>query len=255
MMKKLISRFETFGFGLLLIAAGLEISLAEEIRPILHQDSHLNGSVTSLLAYSDQLNEDSTKKNFCEDFIREDIQDVKKAKKFCFLAKPKPECGSFLITEFGYAFRFDHSSNNRQYLTWELGWMKNKNKSSAVGGTVFFGLDQDFEESNFAFKPRFRWWLNKTESLDLAAGILIPGGKNNSFISPSYTGHVGFNVGNSFALVGQVEIIRQVKNGTDVAWYGGFKLGTPFGAISGTAVAVAIGLLSLVSSFPSGPIL
>ncbi len=254
-MRNLMVFLMGLGLGLVLIAGSFGNCQADENTDIFRVDTLLAGSVKPLLTYSDQLNEDSTKKKFYEDFITGNNQDIKKAKKFCFQAKPKPECGSFLITEFGYAYRFDHSPDNQQYLTWELGWMINRNKRTDLGGTVLFGLDQDFEKTRFAFKPRFRWWLTKTESLDFGAGILLPAGKNHTFKSPSYAGHVSLSVGNYLALTGQVEVIRREKNSTDVAWYGGFKLGTPVGAITGTAVAVAIGLISLASSFPSGPIL
>ena len=251
-MKKSIIYFTGLGLGLVLIAGSFANCQADKSKNILRADTLLLGSVTPLWACSDQPNEDSAKKKFSEGFAAKNNQDIKKAKTFCFHPKAKPECGSFLITEFGYAYRFDRSSDNRQYLTWELGWMMNRNKRSALGGTVLFGLDQGFENSRFALKPRFRWWLTKTESLDLGAGILLPAGKNHSFISPSYTGHVGFNVGDSFALTGQVEISRRAKTGTDVAWYGGFKLGTPVGAITGTVVAAVIVLLTVSSGFSGG---
>lgn len=244
-MRNLMVFLMGLGLVTVLIAGSFGNCQADESTDILHADTLLAGSVTPLLTYSDQPKEDSTKKKFYEDFTAENNQDIKKAKKFCLHAKYKPECGSFLITEFGYAYRFDHSPDNQQYLTWELGWMMNRNKRTAVGGTVFFGLDQDFEKPRFALKPRFRWWLTKTESLDLAAGILIPGGKNQAFRFPSCTAHIGLNVGDCLALTGQVEVIRREKTGTDVDWYGGFKLGTPVGAIGGTAIAAVIGLISL----------
>ncbi len=251
-MKKLIGHLATLGFGLFLIAAGFEFSLAAEKKQVLQENSLLSSSVTPLLTYSDQANGDSAKKKFSEDLRAENNHDIKKAKRFSFYPKPKPECGSFLITEFGYTYRLDRSPDKPLYLNWELGWMMNRNKRSALGGTILFGFNQDFENTRFGLKPRFRWWLTKTESLDLSAGILLPAGKNHSFISPSYTGHVGLNLGDCFALTGQVEVIRRGKSGTDVAWCGGFKLGTPFVAISSSAVAVVIGVLALCSSFSGG---
>jgi len=251
-MKRSITCF--VGLGLILIAGSSGNCQADKSTDILQPDTLLSGSVTPLLTYSNQPKEDSTEKKLSEDFTTRNNQNIKKAKKFCSRAKPKPECASFLITEFGYAYRFDHSPHNQQYLTWELGWMINRNKRSAVGATVLFGLDQGFEELRFALKPRFRWRLTKTESLDFAPGLVFSGPKNETFRFPSFTGHVAFSLEDFLLLTGQVEVTRRAKTGTDVAWYAGFKLGTPVGAITGTAVAVVIGLFSLASSFSGGPV-
>jgi len=169
-----------------------------------------------------------------------------KGSSICFRGRPLPKCRSFLLTELSYSHRFDAQPNNsyssssaNYYFTWEIGWMKNLKGSSALGATLFLGADDD--GARFGLKTRYRRWLNRTTSLDLSPGILLLGSNNQFEPSfPGFTGHAGLNFGDWFALIIQVEAIYLDTVGTDVGWYGGFKLGSYPGLIGGVASFILV---------------
>ena len=244
-MKKAIGFLTGLGLSLILIAGGLENSLAE-----------MKANFTA----SDTFPANAGK---IVDQQAENSQKMVAKKKFSFKPKPLPKCSSFLITEFGWSFGLGKSSDkgNLRLLNWELGYMVNRDEHSALGGTFVIAVEPDGGASRLGLKARYRRWLRDGISLDIAPGIFILGGKNK-FSFPSFTCHVGLNLSDWFALTGQVEIIRWKKSGydftwqngleksarwekteTDFRWYAGFKLGTPLGAGVGTAVAALIAIV------------
>lgn len=177
-------------------------------------------------------------------------RDDSTAKRSCFRGRPLAQCRTFWITEFGYSHRFDQQSDpdssgsSNYYFTWELGRMVNLNTQTALGGTLFVGADE--HGWRIGIKPRYRRWLNQTISFDLSTGILIAGGNSELEAKfPGFTGHLGLSFGDWLALTGQMEIMRLETAGTDVAWYGGLKVGSHAGRIGGVlfliiaAIAVA----------------
>jgi len=274
-MRKLAILLAGFGLGLILIAGGFENSLAKEKSGVLQTDASSSSTEIPVLTYLIQQDADTIKTKSYEYFAKTNNQNVKKAKKFCFRGKPKPECNSFLITEFSYLYRFDKSPGEdlRHYLTWEFGGMVNRDEHSAIGATLFLCIDQDYDEPRIGLKTRYRRWLNPKTSLDIAPGILLSGWKKK-FSFPSFTGHVGLNLADWFALSAQVEAIRWKRSGydvsrvngvtkfnrwekveTDVSWYGGFKLGTPLGVAGGTVAVAIIALIAIGLSFSGGPMM
>jgi hypothetical protein len=91
----------------------------------------------------------------------------------CFRGKPLLECKTFWITEFGYNHRLDRFSDSNSYFTWETGLMRNVNRQTAIGATLFFGADP--YGHRYGLKPRYRRWLNNSVSFDLGAGVLLGG--------------------------------------------------------------------------------
>ena len=181
--------------------------------------------------------------------------------KTCFRGRSLPECKTFWITEFGYSRRFNlqpsHYPDNRpnDFLNWELGGMTNINRRSALGATLFGGFNVGGSYfgygSRIGLKPRFRLWLNPTTNLDLSPGIILYG-DFNSFKPkfPGFTGQVGLNLRDWFALTSHLEIVRLETVGTDVVWYNGVKLGSYPGVFTGVAAIVASGvILRNISSF------
>lgn len=244
-MKKLMVFIAGFGLSLILIAGDLENSAAAEKTKFTTPDT-LQANAGKIV---DQQAESSQK--------------MVAKKKFSFKPKPLPKCSSFLITEFGWSFGLGKSSDkgNLRLLNWELGYMVNRDEHSAIGGTFVIAVEPDGGASRLGLKVRYRRWLSNGASLDIAPGILILSGKNK-FSFPSFTGHVGLNLSEWFALTGQVEIMRWKKSGydftwqnglekstrwekteTDFRWYAGFKLGTPLGAGIGTAVVALIAIV------------
>jgi hypothetical protein len=189
-------------------------------------------------------------------------------KKQGYLQEGFPERRSFWITEFGYNQRFNVSTKVHQvedqfyahqwistesyrpakrYFTWEVGRMRAMNRRSALGAALFVGNDAN-DVLRFGIKPRYRRWLNQKISLDIAPGILIRGSDPLESTFPGVTTHVGLNFEDKFVLYGQMEMNRTEKYGTDVAWYGGVKLGSSPGLIAG----VVYGLIKAIGSMGSG---
>ena len=255
-MKKAISFLIGLSLSFALITCGLENSAAEEKTWFTTPDT------VSVIA--EQLLNRMSKKS----------QEPVTRKKFSFTPKPLAGCSSFLITEFGIFYDLDKPSDETslQLAAWEFGCMVNANKRSAIGGTVFIVKDLDDAASWFGLRARYRYWLSRRISLDIAPGILLKGWKTE-FRFPSFSCQTGLNLNSWLAITGQVDIISWKKseyvptlqNGwtqyawqertvTKPEWYLGLKLGTPKGAGIGTAVAVIAAAIvaGTVSSFSLG---
>ena len=175
-----------------------------------------------------------------------------------------PKGQSFWITEFGYNHRFNtlakvrqvkHQSDGYQwisteeytpakhYFTWELGQMSHLSAKTAMGATLLIGVDND-DLVRFGMKPRYRQWLDKKTSIDIAPGILIRGSEPLKSALPGFTTHVGLNFQDTIIIYGQMEIHRLENYSTDVAWYGGVKLGSSAGLI----VGAVYGLIRAIGS-------
>ncbi len=172
-------------------------------------------------------------------------------KQLCLKAYPKPECQSFLITEFSYMNRFHLSSKLPSYVyddaflfSWELGLMKNITPRYALGGTFYTAVDD--EGSRVGIKARIRRWLSRELSIDLAPGILIAKISGDYERYPAFTGHIGFNYTPMLSVVTQLEIIPFKANlfdpvsqsfrrfrGNEVSWFVGIKLCSEIGVGTG----------------------
>jgi hypothetical protein len=197
-----------------------------------------------------------------------------KAKRTSGAERPLRKSHFFWITEFGYSRRFKqpvksyseeresygyHWTNietyipARQYFTWELGPMGNLNPKTAMGATLLFGVDGD-DVVRFGMKPRYRRWLDKKTSIDIAPGILLRGSEPLKSALPGFTAHVGLNFEDTIIIYGQMEIHRLENYGTDVAWYSGIKLGSSPGLIAGAIYGFikAIGSMDFGSGIGGG---
>ncbi len=254
-MKKLKVLLVGLGFGSVLIAGSIENSLAETKTKFTASDTI--SANTEQMVYQQQQNS----------------QEMKHKKKFSFTPRPLLECKSFLITEFGFSFGLDKPSDktNLRLLTWELGYMVNRDEHSAIGGTFVIDVEPDGGASRLGLKARYRYWLSGNRSVDIAPGILLTNWKDK-FDFPSFTCHAGLNLNKWFAITGQVDIVRwktsgyectlqngqtqftwQEKTVTKPEWYVGFKFGTPAGAGIGTS-AIVVAALAVAITF-SGPII
>lgn len=252
-MKKVIGFLAGLGFGLILVTSGFKNSLAD-VR---------TGSVIP----------DTHSANTGKVIKQEQGQTVVAKKKFSFTPKPFPECRSFMITEFGLSYGLDKPSDesNLRLVTWELGYMVNRDEHSAIGGTLFIGVEPDGGASRLGLRARYRYWLSGNKSLDIAPGVLITGWESK-FGFPSFTFQTGLNLNSWFAITGQVDIVRwkisgyeptlqngltlftwREKTATNPEWYLGLKFGTPAGAGIGTA-AVIVAALAVAITF-SDPIM
>ena len=171
----------------------------------------------------------------------------------CFRGKRSDSCRSFFITEFGYASRLnqspDPSKDNFLYM-WEFGFMVNRSERSALGGTLYFGADDN--GTRFAIKARWRRWLGDVGSLEVAPGIIVAGDDNHFDLNlPGFTGEVALNAADLFRVFLMVEVIKMEPLqhfpniepvGTDVAWFGGIKLGSYAGLVAAIAFPIAVGI-------------
>jgi len=233
-MKKAIGLLTGLGLDLLLITGRFENSVAE---------TKTNFTISDILSANvGQIANQQT----------ENIQKTAARKKFSFKPEPISKCSSFLVTEFGLFYGLDKSSDqsNLRLVTWELGYMVNRNEHSALGGTFVLAVDPDGGASRLGLKARYRYWLSSKKSVDIAPGILFSGSKDG-FEFPSFTCNAGLNLNTWFAISGQVDIIRR-KTVTKPEGYLGFKFGTPTGAGIATA-ALVVAALAVAITF-SGPI-
>ena len=219
-MKKLTVFIAGLGLSIMIFGG----SWAEDRYLVSEGSTSLYVSVSPSLAHQSQLTKDTTNLKSDEKLLKESKQQVKSIKKFCFQERSGAKCRSFLITEFGYLLRFDveRYTDRRHYANWELGGMVNRGENSALGATFFFTLDQDYEEPRIGLKARYRRWINPNSSLDIAPGVILYGWRRH-FKFPSFAGHIGLNLGNWFALIGQVESTRWKDHYIDLLPNGGFR--------------------------------
>lgn len=181
-------------------------------------------------------------------------------KELCFRGRPLPYCRWFILTEVGYSVRLATTSDLGDVrvgrISVELGGMRNLGTHSALGATLFFlGLDAD--ESRAGVRARYRRWLEREFSTEVAAGILleandVPSG--SAFDEGSdvrgFSGQVSFDYRNILALSTQVDIV-DAQRSTQVDWFVGARAGSGVGAAGAVALAAVtlIGIFVALGSF------
>jgi hypothetical protein len=132
-------------------------------------------------------------------------------KKFCFRGRPAPACTGFAIIEFGGALGAKDGEDGisstwpyveRQIAFWELGLMRNLGTRSAIGGTLL--LTSRF---SVGIKARYRHWLGREFSVDLAPGLTVYDERNYAQV-PAFTGHLTLNYGDWISVGGMLETSR-----------------------------------------------
>ena len=178
---------------------------------------------------------------------------VASPKHFCFRGQPAPACTAFAITEFGGAlgsghdYSFEGHSVERGMVFWELGLMRNLGSRSALGGTVL--LTSRF---SLGLKARYRHWLGRGFSLDVAPGLTVYDERNYAQV-PAFTGHVTLNYGDWISIGGMLE-----TSAFDPAPFLGWPAATitkPFltarvgsypGLIGGAGLGLLVGVVALL---------
>ncbi len=172
------------------------------------------------------------------------LVDSSPAQRLCF--RGQPTCSSFFITEAGIGFRLNPDpadpNPSGRLLAGELGWMRNQNHRWAWGATAFLGFGD--KADGLGIRPRFRRWLSRTMSLDLAPGLvrhIHSGGSDWGF-----AGYGAVSIGDWLALTGQALTVRTYTNRRGIAWYGGARLGSYPGVAAGI-VAGVVGIFIALS--------
>lgn len=158
----------------------------------------------------------------------------------CFRGKPSPDCKLIFLTEAEFA-----SSRHGRQFTWESGGLYNLHKHHALGATFFTNIDND-EDFGSGLKARYRYWLNRSFSFDVAPGLLLTR-RYRSSNSPNFFGHVGLNYRDWVALIFQIDTVRK---SSPVSQYTNYSMGIKVGSYAGLAIiagsVVVLGVLYLV---------
>ncbi len=182
--------------------------------------------------------------------------------RFFWRGRPLPECRSFLITEFGAHYLLNRDAQPyRQrglFLTVDLGYMKNRNERSAIGGLVHLGAGGDWV--GFGPGVRYRRWLAQDIASDLTVGVDVlgsvdPGG---GFGAAAPWAEIGISTADIFTFTlrgqhwtGTIEPMR--LDGTlapkgVTTWHLGVKGGSYLGAAGGVGFVVLIAVVIVALS-------
>ena len=98
----------------------------------------------------------------------------------CWRARPKPQCGAFVLTDAGLYTRLVRATPDEgsTAAVLDYGLMVNVTPRDAVGASFFASI-----ETNAAVGPavRYRRWFGTNASLDLAVGVPINGRQSGVF--------------------------------------------------------------------------
>ncbi|HEY6222324.1 MAG TPA: hypothetical protein VIW26_00955 [Gemmatimonadales bacterium] len=129
------------------------------------------------------------------------------AASLCYRARPRAECGAFLLTNFGGYLMVGKDdwgdSPLREVADW--GAMANVAEKDAVGGSVFASLDR----AGLLLGPelRYRRWLSASAALDVAVGTPLVSSSGN-IQSGSITGLVRWSPSPWVAVAARPEALR-----------------------------------------------
>ena len=154
---------------------------------------------------------------------------------WCFRGRPSPRCSAFWLTEAGVAA---HVAGNQPYetaalFTWELGWMVNRGSSRAFGIAAFGQAGGAM--AAVGIRPRVRFWLNPSMSLDVAPGLAVYSSDGGA---PGFSGHVGLNFGDYAAATVHVVALRPRTFDTSRSMRTAVFAGGRFGSVPGTVTGV-----------------
>lgn len=172
--------------------------------------------------------------------IADSTADSTTERRVCFRGRPLPRCRRYWVTEMGYSRRLTSSASRggegAWYVTAELGHAWNLDTRHALGGTLFFGFDDD--GSRWGLRPRVRRVITGGLAVELAPGVLLAGSDRVEPRFPGFSGQVSVDFGNLFAVTTQLEVLRRQGAPTRVEWFGGVRGGSYLGIIVIPAVAI-----------------
>ncbi|HET9706773.1 MAG TPA: hypothetical protein VFP39_00575 [Gemmatimonadales bacterium] len=125
----------------------------------------------------------------------------------CYHARPRADCGGFLLTNFGGYLLVGKDDWGdapfREVADW--GAMVNVGEKDAVGGSIFASLDR----AGLLLGPelRYRRWLSASAALDVAVGTPLVSSSGN-VQGGSITGLVRWSPSPGFAVLARPEALR-----------------------------------------------
>jgi hypothetical protein len=161
------------------------------------------------------------------------------------------------------------SRGERVYGSLDLGWAMNVGPAYAVGATAFLGGDN--VRAHFGVRARFRRWLARNVSLDVAPGVILAGEEENdaALLAPGFVTQASVLVDDRLGVVAQVFSSRRrfthsvlsttgplgsvyeirTEEASETGWCAGLRLGSGPG-VAATAVALILGAVSVLSNSP-----
>ena len=159
----------------------------------------------------------------------------------CFRGKPSPSCRSFFVTEAEAGVVISQGNGTGGRFGVDLGFMRNLGSGAAVGVTIGGGyalLDQ-IENGFVSLRPRYRFWLSPTASLDVGPGLQWTPGRIERVEARAafmYRDLVGV----------WTEVDFDWGHGSHFDWLFGARIGGQAGVISYIAGAITLGILVAV---------
>lgn len=161
---------------------------------------------------------------------------------------PLPEKRAFPITHLGVGVRLDAGSplyeKKSVYAFTDLGFMRNVSPHVALGGTLYAGGD-DYR-LRIGPKARFRYWMSREVSIDIAPGILVWGNDdwNGEARFPGLVGEASLSLEDNILITAQMESV-DIKDAYgakdhDTSVYLGGKLGGVPGLVGLSAGLIAL---------------
>lgn len=176
----------------------------------------------------------------------------------CFHARPAPECRVFFTTNAGgylTSARTNGGSSFRAIV--DLGVMVNASPSNAIGASWFLTMDEDELTTGPAI--RYRRWLTRDGSLEVALGTPVAGSRN--FKAGSVFGLVKYSPVHWFGIAVRPEYQRRrafdcgpsscteftaksgrVYGGAEVGWVPGLVLSLAGVVVGGLAAIFLAGI-------------
>jgi hypothetical protein len=116
--------------------------------------------------------------------------------------------------------------------------MVNWGERSALGAAFFSTVPPDLDWGRGGLRLRYRRWLTRSVSIDVAPGIVLS--TRGRHRSPGFSGAATLNAGDWVGLTAQLEIIPESGGygGTLVNWSGGLRAGSYPGVIGHIAIAL-----------------
>lgn len=185
--------------------------------------------------------------------------DSTRAGRLLWRGRPRPECSSFLITEIGAHYLLNPSGRWQErpiFLSADLGYMRNLNDRSALGGLLHLGTEYQSpsDRTGIGLAARYRGWLSQWGAVDLTIGLDVLGSVNpgGELGRPAPWVEAGVSVEDLLALSVRGErwtsttepILPDGSRGSKAVttWHVGAKGGSYVGA----AAAVTIGVVAAV---------
>jgi hypothetical protein len=171
------------------------------------------------------------------------VQDA--AAQTCFRGRPKPTCRSFFLTEADAGLmltlgsRAGGANGTATRLGVSVGWMRNVGGRSAVGATLAGGAYVNGGNSAFvSFRPRYRYWLSRTASLDVGPGVQWTPGRVERIEA-----RAGLTYRDLFGAWTEMDL--DWGSASRVDWLFGVKTGGQAGIVSYIAGAITLGILAI----------